>query len=275
MVRGKSKSASEATGFDLGLVLTQARYALLLSFRDPRAVVFGLAFPVVLLVMFNAIFTSGSSDTVHFAGGTISGEAYFTGGIAAYAIGLSTFTTLVVGLTTQRETGQLKRLRGTPMPPWTFLAAQVVRSVVRGLMMVVALFAIGVIAFGVHLSAERVVGLVAYVALGTAVFTTLGMAVTALTPTAEAASAVGPFAVVILSFISGVFIPVDQIPNWLESVGKVFPLYHLADGLQTSLVSGGGTGLVAGDVASLALWGLAGLFIAKRHFRWEPQAARG
>jgi ABC-2 type transport system permease protein len=275
MVRANSKSASGATGFDLRLVLTQARYALLLSFRDPRAVVFGLAFPVVLLVMFNAIFTSGSNDIVHFAGGTISGDAYFTAGIAAYAIGLSTFTTLVVGLTTQRETGQLKRLRGTPMPPWTFLAAQVLRSVVRGLMMVVALFAIGVIAFGVHLSAERVIGLVAYVALGTAVFTTLGMAVTALTPTAEAASAVGPFAVVILSFISGVFIPVDQIPNWLESVGKVFPLYHLADGLQTSLVSGGGTGLVTGDVASLALWGLAGLLIAGRHFRWEPQAARG
>jgi ABC-2 type transport system permease protein len=269
-----SKSASEATGFDLRLVLTQARYALLLSFRDPRAVVFGIAFPIVLLVMFNAIFTSGSSDTVHFAGGTISGHAYFTAGIAAYAIGLSTFTTLVVGLTTQRETGQLKRLRGTPMPPWTFLAAQVLRSVVRGLMTVVALFAIGAIAFGVHLSAERLVGLVAYVALATAVFTTLGMAVTALTPTAEAASAVGPFAVVILSFISGAFIPVDQIPNWLESVGKVFPLYHLADGLQTSLVAGGGTGLATGDVVALAVWGLAGLLIAKRHFRWEPQAAR-
>jgi hypothetical protein len=65
MVRGSSTSAREATGFDLRLVLTQARYALLLSFRDPRAVVFGIAFPIVLLVMFNAIFVSGSSDTVH------------------------------------------------------------------------------------------------------------------------------------------------------------------------------------------------------------------
>jgi ABC-2 type transport system permease protein len=258
---------------DIRLVLTQTRYALLISLRDPRTIVFGIAFPVVLLVMFNSIFVSGS-DTVHFAAGTISGQAYFTAGISAYAIGLSTFTTLVVGLTAQRESGELKRRRGTPMPPWTFIAAQVLRSVVRGLVTVVALFAIGVIAFGVHLSAEHVVGLVAYVALGTAAFTTLGMAVTSLTPTAEAASAVGPFAVVILSFISGVFIPVDQLPSWLESVGRIFPLYHLADGLQTALVSGGGAGLAMGDVVSLALWGLAGLLIAKRHFRWEPQAAR-
>jgi ABC-2 type transport system permease protein len=260
---------------DLRLVLTQTRYALLLSLRDPRTVVFGLAFPVVLLVMFNSIFVSGSTDTVHIAGGTISGEAYFTAAISAYAIGLSTFTTLVVGLTTQREAGQLKRLRGTPMPPWTFVTAMVLRSVVRGLMLVIVLFLIGAIFFGVDIQPERAVALIVYVALGTAVFTTLGMAVTAITPTAEAASAVGPFAVVILSFISGIFIPVDQLPSWLESVGKVFPLYHLADGLQNSLVSGAGTGLSGGDVTSLLLWGLAGLAIATRRFHWEPQAARG
>jgi ABC-2 type transport system permease protein len=260
---------------DLRLILTQARCALLVGFRDPRAVVFGLAFPVVLLVLFNSIFVSGSTDTVHLSGGTISGRAYFTAGIAAYAIGLSTFTTLVVGLTTQREAGQLKRLRGTPVPPWTFVAAQVLRSVVRGLMIVIALFLIGAIAFGVDIQAERLLGLIVYVALGTAAFTTLGMAVTALTSTAEAAAAVGPFAVVMLSFVSGVFIPADQLSGWLEQVGKVFPLYHLADGLQTSLLSGGGTGLGASDVASLVLWGLAGLVIAARRFRWEPQAARG
>jgi ABC-2 type transport system permease protein len=135
--------------------------------------------------------------------------------------------------------------------------------------------AIGVIVFGVDLSAEHAIGLLVYLALGIAVFAALGIAVTVFTPTVDSASAVGPFAVVMLSFISGVFIPVDQLPHWLESVGKVFPLYHLADGLQTSLLTGGGsTGLSAANVAVLALWGLAGFVIATRRFRWEPQAAR-
>ena len=49
-------------------------------------------------------------------------KAYFTAGIIAYATALSTFTTLAMVLTTQRESGQLKRFRGTPMPPWTFVA---------------------------------------------------------------------------------------------------------------------------------------------------------
>jgi ABC-2 type transport system permease protein len=257
---------------DLQVVLAQARYGLLTAFRTPRTVVFSIAFPVVMLVMFDAIFTSGS-DTVHFAGATISADAYFTAGIAAYAIGLSTFTTLAIGLTYQRESGQLKRLRGTPMPAWTFVAAQLFRSAALTLITVTALMAVGVIAFGVDVAAERVIGLVVYLTLGIVVFAALGMAVTVFTPTVDSASAVGPFVVVILSFISGVFISVDTLPHWLESVGKVFPLYHVADGLQTCLVAGsGGTGLTAANLTSLAMWGLAALVIAIRRFRWEPQA---
>jgi ABC-2 type transport system permease protein len=259
---------------DFRLALTQTRYALLTAFRNPRTVVLGMAFPIVLLVLFNSIFTKGSDETVTFAGGTITASAYFTAGLAAYAIGLSTFTNLAIGLTTQRESGQLKRLRGTPMPSWTFVAAQVMRSAVLVLIMVVALFAIGIIAFGVDLPAEHVVGVLVYVALGTAAFAALGMAVTVFTTTVDSASTIGPFTVVMLSFVSGVFISVDDLPNWLESVGKFFPLYHLAEGLQTCLVSGvGGTGLEAGNVTALAVWGLAGLAFAARHFRWEPQAA--
>jgi ABC-2 type transport system permease protein len=259
---------------DLGLAITQARYALLTAFRNPRTVVFQMAFPVILLILFNSIFTKGADETVTFSGGRITAAAYFTAGLAAYAIALSTFTNLAIGLTTQRETGQLKRLRGTPMPSWTFVAGQLMRSAVLVLIMVVALLAIGAIAFGVDLPAEHLVGLLVYAALGTAAFAALGTAVTVVTTTVDSASTIGPFTVVMLSFVSGVFISVDNLPNWLETVGKVFPLYHLADGLQTCLASGvGGTGLDGGNVAALALWGAAGLFIAVRRFHWEPQAA--
>jgi ABC-2 type transport system permease protein len=76
-----------------------------------------------------------------------------------------------------------------------------------------------------------------------------------------------------LAFFSGIWIPVDQLPGWLETVGKVFPLYHLALGLQTSLAPGAsGGGLEFQNVLVLALWALAGTRIASRRFRWEPQA---
>jgi ABC-2 type transport system permease protein len=257
---------------DVRLVLVHARYALLTALRTPRTVVFGIAFPVVLLVLFDAVFTQDARP-VAFAGGRLDPQAYFTAGITAYAIGLQTFTSLVVGLTTQRESGQLKRLRSTPMPPWTFVAGQALRSLVLGSAMAAALLVVAVAAFGVHVRAEHLIAFAVFVALGTLVFSVLAIAISGLSPTVDSASAAGPFIVVILSFVSGVFVAVDQLPSALTTIGKVFPLYHLADGLQTALASGSGLGLSGDDVTALVVWGLVGGWLAVRRFRWNPQTA--
>ncbi|HWA54213.1 MAG TPA: ABC transporter permease, partial [Solirubrobacterales bacterium] len=189
------------------------------------------------------------------------------------SIALSTFTTLAVSITTQRERGQLKRLRGTPMPSWTFIAAQVLRATAQALAMTVLLVSIGILAYGVEFPGSSFVGFLAYVALGTATLCTLGIALTPFTPTVDAASTIAPFSVVILAFFSGVWIPIDQLPHWLQEVGRVFPLYHLAIGLQSTLSpEASGTGLEADNVTPLLIWALVGAFIATRRFRWEPLA---
>ncbi len=259
---------------DLRILVVQTRYALLVAVRNSRVIVFGLIFPAFLLVLFDSIFTSGKDATTHFGGGVIDTKAYFTAGLASYAIMLQTFTSLLISVTTQRETGQLKRLRGTPMPTWTFIGAYLLRSIVLVVAMVTLLFAIGVVGFGVRLHGAGLVGMVVYVTLGTATFATLGIAMTILTPTVDGASSVGPFAAVILSFISGVFLPLTLLPHWLRSVGQFFPLYHLSDGLHRSVVRGtGATGLDATDLLVLAAWAGVGIVLAVRRFRWEPQGA--
>jgi ABC-2 type transport system permease protein len=120
-----------------------------------------------------------------------------------------------------------------------------------------------------------VLGLVVYAVLGAATMCALGIGLSAFAPNADAAGVIGPFSAVILSFISGVFIPIDQLPNWLEDVGRVFPLYHLAAGMQTALGTSSGTGLTGNDVLSLVIWAAAGMVVAVRRFKWEPQTARG
>ena len=102
-----------------------------------------------------------------------SAQAYFMAGITAYSISLSTFTTLAVSITTQRERGQLKRLRGTPMPAWTFILAQILRATAQALSMTVLLVAIGVLAYGVDFPGSSFIGFLVYVALGTATLCTL------------------------------------------------------------------------------------------------------
>lgn len=261
---------------DVRITLTQARYAIAAGVRSSNALVFGIALPIFLLVLFNEVFVHNSNKTTHIGHELIDTTAYYTAGLVAYAIMLQTFSSLAIIITTQRETGQLKRLRGTPMPAWTFIAAYMLRSIAYVTVMVVALLLVGVVAFSVHLHGAGLVGFVIYVALGTAAMAALGLAVTRVCATAESASTVGPFSAVILSFISGVFIPIAALPGWLATIGKVFPLAHLASGLQGGLVIGStGTGLTAAHIGILAAWGAFGLVVAATTFRWEPQARGG
>ena len=142
--------------------------------------------------------------------------------------------------------------------------------------MAVVLMAIGKIAYGVSLPGSTAVGFVVYVLLGAATFCAMGMALTVFTPSPDAAGAIGPFSVVVLSFISGVFVPIDTLPNWLAQIGRIFPLYHFADGLQRTLVPGAtGLGLSADNVPVLGIWGVGAVFLAARRFHWEPQSSRG
>src|SRR5207248_1595300 len=105
---------------DVALTFRQAGYVLMSMRRNPRVLVFSVAFPVVLLLLFASIFSKGENATTHFAGGPIKTDAYFTAGILAYAITMACFSSLAIALTTQRESGLLKRFRGTPVPAWTF-----------------------------------------------------------------------------------------------------------------------------------------------------------
>jgi ABC-2 type transport system permease protein len=262
---------------DRAIVLRQARMAILVALRTPRTMIFTAAFPLILLVLFNSIFNHGGNETTTLPSDVkLSAEAYFTAGIIAYAVALSTFTTLAVSLTTQRENGQLKRYRGTPMPSWTFIVAQIARASAQALLMTALLLGVGAIAYGVPVPAATFPAFVLYVLLGTATMCSLGIALSSFTPNADAASTIAPFSVVMLSFISGVWIPVDQLPNTLETIGKVFPLYHLALGLQTTLAPGtSGSGLELGNVLVLAIWCAVGIRIAARRFKWEPVSAAG
>lgn len=257
---------------DAGLVLRQAGYGLKSLSRNPRALVFTVAFPIVLLLLFGSIFGKGSGGTTRLdGGGRVDADAYLTAGMIAYAIMMACYSSLAITLTTERESGQLKRFRGTPVPAWTFIVARIVRSIVLVTVMAAALLVLARIAFDVHTSAAGFAELAVFTVLGTAAMCALGVAITTVTTTTDSASTIAPFSTVILSFISGVFIPIDQLPDSLVQIGRVFPLAHLAAGLQAAF-AGGSVQLSGENVGVLALWGAVGIVVAARSFRWEPHA---
>ena len=158
-------------------------------------------------------------------------------------------------------------------PAWTFIVATVLRVAAMAGAVTAILLLIARLAYGVDVSAEALAEIVVYVGLGTATLCSAGIAATTVVTDVESASAALPLVVVLLSFISSIFVPVDQLPGWLAEIGRIFPLYHVAVGVQTALGVAGDTSLRAGDVAVLVAWAVGAVIVAARGFRWEPRAA--
>ncbi len=254
---------------DLGLAVAQTRFAVRGFLRHSSAFVFTVIFPIILLLLFNAIF----KGTTPFDGHNVGEAPYYTASIVSYEIMLVSFGSLLVRVTTAREQGLLKRFRGTPMPSWVYLFAEIGRTVVVVFSTVVLLVAVGTLFYHVHLSGHLLIGLLAYLVLGVTCFSALALALSSFCTTADTASAIGPLSATILAFLSGVFIPTWIMPTWLIDLGKVFPLEHMARGLQLSFLVPGSTGLTVVNVGVMVAWGLVGLLVAVRSFRWDSRVS--
>lgn len=251
------------------LLARQLAADLRVFWRDPAAVGFTVALPLIFLVLFVGIF--GNTETV-IDGRTIDGATYYVPGILALSISSAAFLNLAISVTIARERGILKRARATPIPPWAFMAGRVgaAVSVSVGLTIVVALF--GAVLYGVELPGSTLPGAIVAVLLGSATFAALGLAVTALLPSENSAPPVTNVIVLPLYFISGIFVPAEQLPEIMRTLADVFPVKALFDALLEAFSpTTSGPGLAWADLAVLAAWGVGGALVTARFFRWSPR----
>ncbi len=107
--------------------------------------------------------------------------------------------------------------------------------------------------------------------VGAVVFASLGLALTGLVRSSEGASAVVNAIYLPLVFLSGVFFSVDALPAFLQAIAEVSPLTYLLRLVRDLYIEGGTFGDAAADLAVLAAWGVVGVVVALRMFRWEPR----
>ena len=250
------------------LVLHQFRYDQRTFWREPAAVFFTVALPILFLFIFVSIFGNESTEV---GGQEIKGSTYYVPGILALAIISATLVNLAITLTGLRERGTLKRVRSTPLPPWVFMAGRVLTALVVSVIMVVLVTLLGRVVYDVSVPTGTLPGLALTVLVGTAAFCCLGFALTAVIPSENAAPAVTNAVVLPLYFFSGIFIPNEEIPRGMQLVGDVFPVKHLFEGLLTAFNPlTEGNGIEGAHLLVLAAWGVAGLLVATRTFRWSP-----
>ena len=244
----------------------QAGYDLLMFRRNPAATFFTVIFPLIFLFIFTSIFGNEEIGTEGVRAAT-----FYVPGILALAVISATLVNLAITMTSRRERGMLKRVRGTPLRPWVFVAAQAMAGIVISLFMTVLVIAVGWLVFDVTVEPSSLGSLLASVLIGAASFSALGLALTSIIPSENAAPAVTNAAVLPLYFISDVFI-VGEKPRALELVANVFPIQHLALALGASFDPlAPSTPWPWQNWLVVLAWGAFGLVVTLLTFRWVPR----
>jgi len=252
---------------DAGVFAHQFRSDLARFWRNPQSRYFTLLMPIVFLAIFSTIF----KGTTVANGRRISITTFYVPGIMALGIISATFVNLSQTIVTQRENGEFKRLRGTPLPAAIVIGSRAVVGVVIAVAMSALLLAIGNIAYNVRIPNSTMPGLLITVIVGAGAFSCLAFAVSAAISSAEAAAPAINITVLPLYFISGVFVPESQIPRALHDIATVFPISHLAHALRGAVIDTGGSGLDSRDLLVIAAWGVIALIVAARTFQWSPR----
>lgn len=254
---------------DLRLALRQIRFENRAFWRNPPAAFFTFVFPLMFLVIFNVLF--GSRDFTRF-GPTVKAATFFVPAIIAFSVITACFTNIAIGVTFLRDLGVLKRIRGTPLPAWSFLLGRIAHALIIATLLVVITSAFGVVFYDVKLPGHTTPAFLVTLAVGAASFAALGLAMTARIPNPEAAPAVVNASILPLLFISDIFIPLEDAPGWLTALSNVFPVKHFSSALLHAFNPfEKGAGFAWGDLGVIGAWGLAGAILAVRTFSWEPR----
>ncbi|HEV2413190.1 MAG TPA: ABC transporter permease [Candidatus Dormibacteraeota bacterium] len=254
---------------DVTLALRQVWYVNKAFVRNPASLFFTLVFPLIFLVIFSVIFGNGSLMVA--PGKTVRVATFYVPSIAAFSVINACYTNIAISLSFLRDSGALKRIHGSPLPVGSYMAARIIHAVLMAILLVIICAAFGAIFFGATLPTTTLPTFALTLLVGAAVFSALGVAITAFIPNADAAPAVVNGTILPLLFISDVFIPLNNPPQWLDIAGKIFPVRHFADAMISSFFQLSGSGLHADDLLVLGAWGIGGLIVGLRFFQWEPK----
>jgi ABC-2 type transport system permease protein len=250
------------------MLFRQIGYQIRTFSRTPIAVFFTILLPLVMLVLFNALF---GGSTVNTGSGTWRLSQFYTGGLAAFTAVSATFTNLANTVPVRRDEGVLKRWRGSPLPAWSFLGGMIGSAIVLAAAGVVVMMTLGAVAYDLQIDLDKLPAAIVTFLVGVLSFAAMGMAVAGLCPSASAASAVANAIILPMAFISDIFIAIEDPPPWLDTLGDILPLKPFAQSFQDAFnPSVPAPAFQWGKLALVAAWGVAGLLVALRWFKWEP-----
>jgi ABC-2 type transport system permease protein len=235
----------------------------ILFWRNREAAFFTFLLPVIFFLVFGSIY---GSDTIS----GIRGASFLEAGMIGYGVASTAFAGLAITMVIRRESGVLKRIRATPLPPGTYLLAVLVSTFVTFLVEAALLIALGRVLFSVGLP-DRPFSLFFALLIGAGAFAALGLGLTSVVRSAEGSSAVVNFVYLPMAIISGTFFSPNKYPSFLKAIADVLPLTYFTKLTRDVMVRHHHIWSDGGSIAVVLLWGVIGLAAALRGFRWQPR----
>jgi len=244
------------------LFVHQLRAEQLVFWRSKEAALFIFLFPLLLFLLLGSVY----SGTIY---GVPAAQALLAG-MLGYGCANTAFAGLAIQLVLRREAGILKRLRATPLPAATYIAAMLTSTLIVFALQAVLLFLLGRVLYSTPFPGA-IGSLVLAIVIGAAAFAALGVATASLIRSGEGSSAVVNFILLPMAFLTGSFGPTHRYPGFLRAIGAVLPLKYFIDLVNAIYLHGHALWTRPKDLAVLAAWAFAGLVVAAWKFRWEPR----
>jgi ABC-type multidrug transport system permease subunit len=261
--RGRARSR-------LRVLVQQIHLQSLLLLRSPSAPFFTFVVPLMLLVALDLVYGTRALPTRP----EISFPQFYVPAMTTFALVNGCYVNVINGVTLARQTGLLKRIRGTPLPGWVYLASRGASAAIVGSLSVVGVAVLGTAMFDARMVWSTLPGSLLMMLAGMVCLCCLGLALTTLVPAADAALPMAYGTFLPLAFISDVFFPSDTSPAWLRHVAGAFPLRPIARSLEENMEPGvTGLGFHWAELGIVAVW-TVGAAIALHWFRWEPGIGR-
>jgi ABC-2 type transport system permease protein len=203
------------------VLVAQTRCELLLRWRVPAFSATSLILPVVLFTFFGLPLAQRTHADGTSVGATMLAAfgAYAVGSVMVYAFG--------VGVAVERALRVDVLVRATPLPPLVHLAAKVLTALAFALAALVLLIVYGLLAGGIQVPAGTWIAVVLRLLAGSTPFIGLGLAI-GYTAGPNAAPAVANLVYLPLAFAGGLFVPLDQLPAFVQRLAPWLPTYHYA-----------------------------------------------
>jgi ABC-2 type transport system permease protein len=241
----------------------ELRTEQVLFWRNREAAFFTFLLPVIFFLVFGSIY---GNDTIV----GVRGSAFLEAGMIGYGVASTAFAGLAITMVIRRESGVLKRVRATPLPPGTYIGAVLASTFITFLIEATTIIVLGKVLFNVGLP-DRPLSLLGALVIGAAAFAAMGLGLSGYVRSAEGSSAVVNFVYLPMAIISGTFFSPDRYPGFLQAIADVLPLTYFTRLIRDVMVRDHHLWSEASSIAVVLVWGAFGLAAALRGFRWQPR----